>query len=215
VRVVLEGGKTLEAGQVLMGIGRAPNTEGLGLEETGVELSGRAIETDAGMRTNVPGILAVGDVTGKWLLAHVAVMQGIVAGINACGGSVMMDYSAVPRCVYTEPELSAVGLTEEEARSQGKRVRVHRVRLGQIGRALTLGETFGMAKVVYEEITGTVLGFHALGPHTSELLTEVSLAIRNGMSIERIAEVIHPHPTLSELVWECFDGAAREFRKTS
>jgi dihydrolipoamide dehydrogenase len=214
-RVSLEGGGTLDAGQVLMGIGRSPNTAGLGLEEAGIALSGKALTTDEHMRTNVPGVFAVGDVTGRWMLAHVAVMQGIVAGKSACGESAVMDYSAVPRCVYTEPELAAVGLTEDEARERGKHVKVHRERLGRIGRALTLGETFGMAKAVFEEGTGAVVGFQVLGPHASELVSEVALAIRGGMSIVDIAGVIHPHPTLSELVWECFEGAAREFRRTS
>jgi dihydrolipoamide dehydrogenase len=215
VRVMMGGDRTMEADQVLMAIGRAANTAGLGLEEVGVTLSGRAVSTDEGMRTNVPGIFAVGDVTGKWLLAHVALMQGVVAATNACGGNAVMDYRAVPRCVYTDPELAAVGLAEAEARGQGKRPKVFRARLGRIGRALTLGETFGMAKVVYEETTGEVLGFQALAPHASELLSEISLAIGGGMDIADIEGVIHPHPTLSELVWECFDGAAREFRKSS
>jgi dihydrolipoamide dehydrogenase len=210
VTVTVEGGTVLEAGQVLMSIGRVPNVKGLGLEEVGVRLSGGAIETDDGMRTNVPGILAVGDVTGKWLLAHVALAQGVVAGRNACGGSAVMDYRAVPGCVYTDPELAAVGLTEAEAAARGIRVKVHRVRLGQVGRALTLAETFGMAKIVYEEETGKIVGFQVLGPHASELLSEVSLAIRNGVTVGELAEVIHPHPTLSELVWECADGAARQ-----
>lgn len=210
VKVRVEGGETLEAGQVLMGIGRAPNAAGLGLEEVGVRLSGKSIETDDGMRTSVPGIFAVGDVTGKWLLAHVALAQGVVAGRNACGGSAVMDYGAVPRCVYTDPELAAVGLTEAEAKSRDMRVKVHRVRLGQVGRALTLGETFGLAKILYEEESGRIAGFHVLGPHASELLSEVCLAIRNGITVGGVAEVIHPHPTLSELVWECVDGAARE-----
>jgi dihydrolipoamide dehydrogenase len=210
VRVRVEGGQTIEAGQVLMGIGRVPNVEGLGLEEAGVRLAGKSIETDDGMRTNVPGIFAVGDVTGKWLLAHVALAQGVVAGRNACGGSSVMDYTAVPRCVYTDPELAAVGFTEAEAEAEGIKVKIHRVRLGQVGRALTLGETFGLAKIIIEEGTGRIAGFHVLGPHASELLSEVSLAIRKGITINEVAEVIHPHPTLSELVWECADGAVRE-----
>ena len=210
VRVMVEGGDAIEAGQVLMSIGRAPNAAGLGLDEVGVRLSGRSIETDDGMRTSVPGIFAVGDVTGKWLLAHVALAQGVVAGRNACGDTAAMDYSAVPRCVYTDPEMAAVGLTEAEAEARGVGFKVHRVRLGQVGRALTLGETFGLAKIIYEEGTGRIVGFHVLGPHASELLSEISLAMRKGITVGEVAEVIHPHPTLSELVWESVDGAARE-----
>jgi dihydrolipoamide dehydrogenase len=210
--VGVAGGRGVAADRVLMGIGRAPNSSGLGLEAVGVEVMRGAIVTDQGMRTNVPGVFAVGDVTGKWLLAHVAIMQGIVAGRNAVGGTAVMDYGAVPRCVYTDPELAGVGLTESEALSQGRPAAVFRERLGRVGRALTLRETFGMAKAVYDPDTGGILGFQVLAPHASELLSEVSLAVRSGMTVDRIAEVIHPHPTLSELVWECFDGAARQFR---
>lgn len=214
VRVEVDRGDTIEAGQVLMSIGRAPNTEGLGLEEAGIEVSAGAVQTDESMRSSVPGVYAVGDVTGKWLLAHVALMQGVVAGTNASGGTAVMDYTAVPRCVYTDPELAAVGLTEAEARAGGKQVGIHRERLGRVGRALTLGETFGMAKAVYDKDTGAILGFQVLGPHASELLSEISVAIRGGMGIDDIARVIHPHPTLSELVWEVFYGAANETPKS-
>jgi dihydrolipoamide dehydrogenase len=106
--------------------------------------------------------------------------------------------------------LAAVGFTEAEAEAEGIKVTVHRVRLGQVGRALTLGETFGLGKILIEEGTGRIAGFHVLGPHASELLSEISLAIRKGITVGEVAEVIHPHPTLSELVWECADGAARE-----
>lgn len=210
VTVKVEGGEAIEADQVLMSIGRTPNAAGIGLEEVGVSLSGKAIEVDDGMRTSIPGIFAVGDVTGKWLLAHVALAQGVVAGRNACGGSDIMDYRAVPRCVYTDPEMAAVGLSEEEAEAQGIRVKAHRVRLGQVGRALTMGETFGLGKVLYEEETGKIAGFHVLGPHVSEILAEVALAIQKGITLKEVADVIHPHPTLSELVWECVEGAERE-----
>jgi dihydrolipoamide dehydrogenase len=121
-----------------------------------------------------------------------------------------MDYRAVPRCVYTDPEMAAVGFTQAEAEAEGMSVRTHRVRLGRVGRALTLGETFGLAKLIYEEDTGKIVGFHVLGPHASELLSEISAAMRSGMTVGDLADVIHPHPTLSELVWECVDGAARE-----
>jgi dihydrolipoamide dehydrogenase len=205
--VRLDGADDIETDRVLVGVGRKPNVEGLGLEDVGVEFDGRSIKVDSFMRTSVPGIFAVGDVTGKFMLAHVALAQGIVAGRNAGGMNLTMEYEAIPRCVYSDPELAAVGLTESQARDRGIDVSVHKVRLGQIGRALTMGETFGLAKVVYESGTGRVVGFHALGPHASELLAEVTLAIRKGMKIEDIAGTIHAHPTLSEIIWECADGA--------
>ena len=213
--VRLDGADDIETDRVLLGIGRRPNTADLGLEELGIELHGKAIKTDAGMRTSVPSVFAVGDVTGKFMLAHVALAQGIVAGQNACGMDSVMEYGAVPRCVYTDPELAAVGPTEAEARKQGLDVSVHKVRLGQIGRALTMGETFGLAKMVYESGSGRVLGFHALAPHASELLAEVVLAIRGGMMVGDLAGAIHPHPTLSEIVWECADGALGDMMRGS
>lgn len=212
--VRLDGADDIETDRVLLGVGRKPNTEGLGLEAVGVELEGRAIRVDSGMRTSVPGIFAVGDVTGKFMLAHVALAQGVVAGQNAGGMEGVMEYEAIPRCVYSDPELAAVGLTESQARDRGIDVSVHKVRLGQIGRALTMGETFGLAKVVYETGTGKVLGFHALGPHASELLAEVTLAIRKGLKVGDIAGTIHAHPTLSEIIWECADGALGDMNRS-
>ncbi|MGD8628496.1 MAG: dihydrolipoyl dehydrogenase [bacterium] len=205
--VRLDGADDIVTDRVLIGVGRKPNTEGLGLEDIGVEFEGKAVKVDPGMRTSVPGVFAVGDVTGKFMLAHVALAQGVVAGRNAGGMESVMEYEAIPRCVYSDPELAAVGLTESRARERGIEVSVHKVRLGQIGRALTMGETFGLAKIVYESGTGRVLGFHALGPHASELLSEVTLAIRKGLKVEDIAGTIHAHPTLSEIIWECADGA--------
>ncbi|MFC1799338.1 dihydrolipoyl dehydrogenase family protein, partial [Candidatus Eisenbacteria bacterium] len=214
VTVRLDGADDIETDRVLLGVGRRPNTEGLGLEEVGLELEGRAIRVDSGMRTSVPGIFAVGDVTGKFMLAHVALAQGVVAGQNAGGMEGVMEYEAIPRCVYSDPELAAVGLTESQARDRGGDVSVHKVRLGQIGRALTMGETFGLAKMVYETGTGKVLGFHALGPHASELLAEVTLAIRKGLKVGDIAGTIHAHPTLSEIIWECADGALGDMNRS-
>jgi dihydrolipoamide dehydrogenase len=208
VIVKVEGGSDIRAQTLLVGIGRKPNTEGLGLDETGVNFTGHGIVTDEGMRTNIPGIYAVGDVTGGLLLAHVALAQGIVAAENACGMDSHVNYTAIPRCVYTDPEYAAVGLTEAEAAQQGLNPRVFKVRLGQIGRALTLGETFGLAKMVVEDSTGKVLGFQALGPHASELLSETALAIQKGMRAEDIARIVHPHPTLSEIIWEAAQGAS-------
>jgi dihydrolipoamide dehydrogenase len=206
VVVAIEGGESINADRVLMGIGRRPNTEDMGLEAVGVALERNAIRTDDGMRTSVSNIYAVGDVTGKYMLAHVALAQGIVAAENACGRDSHIDYTAVPRCVYTDPEHAAVGLTEAQAAAQGLRVRAQKVRLGRIGRALTLGETFGLAKIVVEDGSGKVVGFHALAPHASEVLSEVSLAIGKGMTAADIGGVIHPHPTLSEIVWECAEA---------
>lgn len=208
LEVRLEGGTVLAADKVLMGVGRRPNTEELGLEKIGVAFGRKGITSDAGLRTNVPGIYAVGDVTGKMMLAHVAMAQGIVAAENACGLTSEIDYGSVPRCVYTDPEFAAVGMTEAQAAAGGIPARVYRLRLGRIGRAVTMGETFGLAKLISDEARGKILGFHALAPHASELAAEVSLAIKQGLTVGQVASVIHPHPTLSEIVWEAASGSA-------
>lgn len=208
LKVVTEGGESLEVDRVLMAVGRKPSSAGLGLEAVGVETDSKGIPTDARMQTNIPGIYAIGDVTGKYLLAHVASAQGVVAARNACGSEAEMDYTAVPRCVYTEPEYAAVGMGDREARDAGFEPAVYKVTLGRVGRALTLGETFGLAKMTCAKDTGKVLGFHLLSPHASELITEVSAAMAAGATAEQLAAVIHPHPTMSEIVWEAAQGAA-------
>jgi dihydrolipoamide dehydrogenase len=206
--ISLEDGRTLQSDRLLIGIGRRPNTEGLGLEEVGVAVGKKGISTDSRLRTNVEGIFAVGDVTGEFLLAHTAMMQGVVAAENACGVDAEMNYAATPRSVYTDPEFAAVGITEAQAAEQGTKPQVYRVRLGRIGRAITLGETFGLAKLVCEGPQGKILGFHVLAPHASELVSEMTLAITRGLTPQNLAETIHPHPTLSEILWEVTSDAA-------
>jgi len=208
LRVLTEDGKTLEVEKVMVAVGRKPSTAGLGLEAAGLEAGNKCIETDARMQTGVPGVYAIGDVTGKYLLAHVASAQGVVAAENACGLDSEIDYTAVPRCVYTAPEYAAVGMGEAEAAEAGLETVVYKVQLGRVGRALTLGETFGLAKMTCEKDTGRVIGFHLLAPHASEVLTEVSAAMVKGTTAEELSRVIHPHPTMSEIVWEAAQGAA-------
>jgi dihydrolipoamide dehydrogenase len=208
LRLLTEGGNAIEAGKVMVAVGRAPCTAGLGVEALGINLEGRRVGVDARMQTSVPGIYAIGDVTGKYLLAHVASAQGVVAAENACGKDAEIDYAAVPRCVYTDPEYAAVGLGESEAADAGIEAAVYRVQLGRVGRALTLGETFGLAKMTCEKASGKVIGFHLLAPHASELLSEVSTAMAGGLTAEELARVIHPHPTMSEIVWEAAQGSA-------
>jgi dihydrolipoamide dehydrogenase len=206
--VALEGGPTLTADRVLVGVGRRPNLEDLGLEEAGVSFDRRGIAVDARLQTNVGGVYAVGDVAGKALLAHAAMAQGIAAAENARGGSSEIDYQTVPRCIYTDPEVAAVGVTEAEAVGTVSRPHVYRLRLGHIGRAMTMGETFGFAKMICDGPGGRIVGFHALAPHASELIAEVVLAMKHRLTAEDLSRVIHPHPTLSELVWEAASGAA-------
>ena len=206
--VKTETDKPLDVEKVMVAVGRKPVTEGLGLEALGLEAGGRRIEVDSRMRTGVTGVYAIGDVTGEYLLAHVASAQGVVAAENACGLDSEIDYTAVPRCVYTNPEYAAVGMGQEEAAEAGLEATVYKVQLGRVGRALTLGETFGLAKMTCDKNSGKVIGFHLLAPHASELLTEVSAAMAKGTTAEELSRVIHPHPTMSEIVWEAAQGAA-------
>ncbi len=208
LKVLTETGPAIEAGKVMVAVGRKPATGGLGLEALGLDARKKWIEVDAHMRTAGAAVYAIGDVTGKYLLAHVASAQGLVAAENACGRESRIDYTAVPRCVYTDPEYAAVGMGEAEAAGAGIEPIVYRVQLGRVGRALTLGETFGLAKMTCARDTGRILGFHLLAPHASEVLTEVSAAMAGGATAEQLSRVIHPHPTMSEIVWEAAQGAA-------
>jgi dihydrolipoamide dehydrogenase len=208
LRVLTEDGKGIEAAKVMVAVGRKPSIHGLELDRVGLELDMGRIAANAKMETGAPGVYAIGDVTGRFLLAHVASAQGLVAAENACGRESEIDYTAVPRCVYTEPEYAAVGMNEAEAAEVGVEAAVYRVQLGRVGRALTLGETFGLAKMTCARDTGKVIGFHLLAPHASELLSEVSAAMAAGMTAEGLSRVIHPHPTMSEIVWEAAQGSA-------
>lgn len=202
VEVIVEGGQKISASQVMIAVGRKPYLSGLGLETVGVKFGPKGIEVDSQMRTSVDNIYAVGDVTGAYMLAHVAMRQGIVAAQNIIGKWCFIDYRSVPRCVYTSPELVGVGLTEDGAKRAGLDLMIGRARLGQVGRAATMGERVGLAKLLVEKNTRKVVGFHILAPHASELVSEVTLAIEHGLEVDKIVDTIHAHPTISEIVWE-------------
>jgi len=197
-----QGEGEVEAEKVLIATGRTPYTLGLNLKEVGVKVERGAIVVDERLRTSVPGIYAAGDVTGGTMLAHVATREGEVAAENALGHERWMDYRAVPNCIFSVPEVASVGLTEEEAKEKGIPYKVSRFPFLASGRALTMGETEGMVKMICEEGTGRVLGLHIMGPHATELVAEGALAIRLGATARDIAETIHAHPTLSEAVME-------------
>jgi dihydrolipoamide dehydrogenase len=154
------------------------------------------------METSVPGIYAIGDVTGISLLAHVASMQGLVAAANATGGSATMDYSAIPNCIYTDPEIASVGLSEPQAKEQGRAIRVGRFNFAALGKAMCIGETAGMVKVVADAQTDRVLGVGIVGPHATDIIAEAVLAVRHGLTAAQVAGAIHSHPTLPEAVGE-------------
>ncbi|MEJ2209060.1 MAG: dihydrolipoyl dehydrogenase [Anaerolineae bacterium] len=214
VRVHVEnndGEQVLEAERVLLAIGVVPNSENLGLEEAGVALARGYVEVDEFMRTSAPGIYAVGDLTGKLALAHVASAQGIVAaeaiaGQAVAGATRPLDYGALPRCTYCQPQVASFGLTEAQATERGHKVKVGRFFFLANGKALSLGEREGFAKIVADEVSGEILGAHLVGPEVTELLPELVLARTWELTPEEIAHSVHAHPTLSEALMEAAHG---------
>ncbi|MDH7478585.1 MAG: dihydrolipoyl dehydrogenase, partial [Syntrophomonadaceae bacterium] len=206
VSLFLSNGQTLEGDAVLVAIGRSPNLEGIGLEEAGLDHRAGPLPVNERMETAVTGIYAAGDVTGGWLLAHVAFAEGIVAAENAAGLDRRMDYRVVPRCIFSLPEYAAVGMSEEEAKECCPAT-VAVFPLKSLGMAQAMGEWEGMAKLVVHKDTGEILGGHIIGPHASDLIAEIALAMRHGIPAKGIVETIHAHPTLSEAVLEVAQAA--------
>ena len=201
--VTTKGTEAVECDVVLVGAGRRPNVENLGLDEIGVKYSPKSrIEINDHLQTSVPGIYAIGDVTGKMLLAHLASHQGIVAAENCLGKATVMDYRAVPAPIYTEPEVATVGLTEQEARDAGYDVMIGRFPFRPLGKAMAIGTREGMVKIVAERKYGEVLGVHIIGVHATDLIHEAVVAIKLESTVEELITSIHAHPTLSEAVME-------------
>jgi dihydrolipoamide dehydrogenase len=209
--VIGEAEKSFEAEVVLVAVGRSPNVEGLGLQEAGVRAGKKGVEVNSRMETNVPGIYAIGDVTGQWLLAHFAFAQGEVAAENLMGHEVEMDSRVVPRCVYTLPEVASVGISEKEAREAGRDIKVGRFPFSANGKATVYGDRTGMVKIVADAKYGEILGVNIFGPHATDLIGEAVLAMRLEGTAQDIAQAIHPHPTLTEALKEAaldVDGMA-------
>ncbi len=193
---------------VLVAVGRKPLTRGLNLEAAGVRTGPRGfIEVDNRLQTNVPGVYAIGDVTGKYLLAHVASHQGIVAVENIAGRSRSIDYKAIPSVTFTHPEVATVGLSEAKAREQGYEVKTGQFPFSALGRAHTYGDTEGMVKIVADAKYGEVLGVHIIGPSASDLIPEATLGLNLEVTLEDIAETVHAHPTFPEAVMEAAAAA--------
>jgi len=204
-----KGNQTLEAEQALVAIGFKPNSANLGLEEIGVNISGRGfIEIDERMATNVPGIWAIGDVTGKLMLAHVASAQGIVAAENIAGvESITLNYEMMPRSTYCQPQIASFGLTEAQAKERGYDVKIGRFPFQANGKALGLGESAGWVKLITDAKYGEILGAHLIGPEVTELLPELTLAQMMEITTAEIARNVHAHPTLSETLMEAAHAA--------
>jgi dihydrolipoamide dehydrogenase len=207
VRVTLSAGsetKVLEAEQALVAIGFKPNSKGLGLEELGIRVSERGfIEIDDRMATSVPGVWAIGDVTGKLMLAHVGTAQGIVCAENIAGvETAILEYEFMPRATYCQPQVASFGLSETQARERGHTIKVGRFPFQANGKALGLGDYSGWVKIVVDEKYGEILGATMVGPEVTELLPELTLAHNMELTMAEIGRNVHAHPTLSEVLME-------------
>ncbi|QHP83782.1 dihydrolipoyl dehydrogenase [Chlamydia suis] len=199
VRITINGNDE-EYDYVLVSIGRRLNTENLGLDKAGVICDERGvIPTDSTMRTNIPNIYAIGDITGQWQLAHVASHQGIVAARNISGHRDEIDYSAVPSVIFTFPEVATVGLSPSVAQQQGIPVKITKFPFRAIGKAVAMGEADGFAAIISHETSQQILGAYVIGPQASSLISEITLAVRNELTLPCIYETIHAHPTLAEI----------------
>lgn len=209
LRVLAEGkgGDQAYSGEVvLVSAGRSINIEGLNLDEVGVSYERGGIKVNSHFETSVPGIYAIGDVIGGQMLAHVASDEGKAAVENIFGLEGHINYDAVPSCVFTFPEIAAVGLTEEEAKKRGISYLVSKFMFAANGKALTMGESDGLVKVLAEEKTKKVIGVHILGPHASDLIHEGALVVEHGLTVADIGRTIHAHPTLAESFHEAVLG---------
>lgn len=207
VTVRLENGVEKTAELLLISVGRRLNVSGIGLEDAGIGFDAKGINADERMRTNVEGVYAAGDVVGGHLLAHVATREGIVAAENALGRTEVVRYDAVPSTIYTLPEISRVGITEEEAREKGMEVIVGRAPFAANGKAKGLGEEEGFVKWVVSKEDERLLGLHVIGGTATELVGPAILAVGRGMTLKDFTSSVFPHPTLSESLAEAAEAA--------
>ncbi len=198
--------------KVLMSTGRQPYFDGVGVEELEIELNerGRGIKVNNNMRTNIDNIYAIGDVTNKIQLAHVASHQGIVAVKDIINGDKEMNYSVVPSAIFTDPEIAVVGLSEKDAEDRGVDIEIGKFPFCANGKALTLGERKGFVKVIREKNTDKIVGGAIIGPHATDLIHEIALAIKNELTSEDISETIHAHPTTAETIHEATLATTKE-----
>ncbi len=198
---------TCKAEKILMAVGRTPCTEGLGLEVLNIEMERRAIRTTSRLQTSIPSIYAIGDVNGKSMLAHTASAEGIIAIENILGKEAEMRYDRIPSCIYIHPEIASVGLTEAEAIKKYGTVKTGIFPMAANGKAMIEGETQGWVKVILENQYQEILGVHICGPHATDMIAEIVVAMNLEGTGKEVAASIHPHPTMSESVAEGFHQA--------
>jgi len=194
--------KTKTFDRVLVAVGRRPNTEGIGLDKTAVRVERGFIQADTQFKTADARIFAIGDVIGNPMLAHKAAHEGIVAAEVIAGRDIVFDRRAIPAVVFTDPEIAWCGLTEAEAKAQGVEYTAKKMQWLASGRAVAMGRTDGLTKILFDPKTKRVLGVGMTGPHVGEMIAEAVLALEMGAVAADLADTIHPHPTLSETIGE-------------
>jgi len=211
VIIELSDGEILEVDACLVATGRIPLTQDLGLETVGLTANRGFIEVDDRMATSAPHVYAIGDATGKMMLAHTASAQGIAAVENICDRHAKVDYLSIPAAAFTHPEISFVGLTEPQAQAQAKE---HNFEISTVrsyfkgnSKAIAEAETDGLAKIIYRQDTGELLGVHIMGIHASDLIQEAANAIAQRAKVQDLARIVHAHPTLSEVLDEAYKRA--------
>jgi len=200
----LENGEIIQSQKALICIGRIPNTQNLGIEDLGIALTQKGgLDVDEKMETNIPGIHAIGDMNGQWQLAHVASFQGIVAAEAATGNkSFPIREDVIPSCIFTSPPAATVGLSEKEALEKGYQVLTGQFPYKALGKAVAMGESEGLIKLITEKGTDRILGAHLLGEGSTDLVHEFAVAIQHALSARDLMRVIHSHPTYSETIPE-------------
>lgn len=188
---------------VIVCAGRKPMTRDCGLESIGLETDRRGfIAVDDHLRTAVPDVYAIGDITGKIQLAHVASAQGMVAAANCAGKDETIRYDCVPACIYTSPEIAYVGMSEENAKTQGIEVETGSFNISANGRCMVMNESAGLVKIIAEKGSGKILGCQIMAPRATDMISGVAVAIEHGATVASLSKVIHPHPTVSEIIAE-------------
>lgn len=204
----LSDGREVSAEKVVVSVGRSAELDALNLQAAGVEAENGKITVDGLMRTNRPEIYAIGDVCSSPCdLAHSAMKEGLVAVENICGNNKKMCYDAIPNCVYTAPEMATVGMSQQEARDMGIGIKVGRFSFAANGKAVSMGEAEGFVKIIAEETTGRILGAQMAGPHVTDLIAQMAIAVENKLGAVEVADVAYAHPTLSEAIWESLESS--------
>jgi dihydrolipoamide dehydrogenase len=197
--------KVFQGDRILISIGRRANLKGI--QNLNLNIDKRGIVTDERMRTSVEDVYAVGDVNGKYMLAHAASAEGIVAALNIMGRDEKMEYDKIPACVYGFPEIGMVGLTEEESLRRGHKVKISTFPMAANGKAMAEGDTDGFIKIVADEQYGEVLGIHIMASHATDMISEAVTTMELEGTVFDLAKAVHPHPTLSEVMMEAAEGA--------